>query len=205
MIENIYSFFAKIFENNAVLATIIISMVPIIEIKGAIPFSISEIFWGNSSLSLWQGLGWSILGCSLIVPILTLVYRPIINLLKKNIHFSNIGSAIENFIINKSKKLNKSSSAAKLKKMCILFIFVAIPLPLTGVWTGTCIASCMNLGFINTCSSVILGNIVAGIIIVLTLSIFPFLNNYLFLIFIAIILTYLLVKLIIFIKRKKLG
>ena len=49
---------------------------------------------------------------------------------------------------------------------------MAIPLPLTGVWTGTCMAVALGLGFGWTCLSVISGNIVAGLLITLASTLF---------------------------------
>ena len=57
-------------------------------------------------------------------------------------------------------------------KLLGVFAFVSIPLPLTGVWTGTCVAVALGLGFGWTCLTVILGNIVAGLLITLASSLF---------------------------------
>ena len=69
-----------------------------------------------------------------------------------------------------------------------VFAFVCVPLPLTGVWTGTCIAVAVGLKFWQTCVSVILGNIVAGLIITTICVIFPQFTTILFLIVLAFVL-----------------
>ncbi|MBO5954584.1 MAG: small multi-drug export protein, partial [Clostridia bacterium] len=100
----------------------------------------------------------------------------------------------------KSKRFSKSY----WKKMLAIFVFVAIPLPFTGVWTGSCVAVFIGLDYISTCFSVVCGNIVAGLLITLILQFFPWLNNwlfYIFLIIIALIIIYELVKF--FINKKK--
>ena len=79
-IENIFS---SIFGNNVVLATILIAIIPIIELKGAIPFSMSPEIWGSFALPYWEAFFYGLLGSCLIVPILALLYVPIINWLKK--------------------------------------------------------------------------------------------------------------------------
>ena len=206
MTEYIYEFFANIFQNNAILATILISMVPIIEVKGAIPFATNEIIWQDLAITNWEAFVWSILGCSIIVPIIALIFKPIIALLKKSKKMQNIGGAIENFILSKSNRMNKKSSANKnsyWKKLLFIFIFVAIPLPFTGVWTGTCIAVCMNIDYFSACIAVILGNIVAGILITLILQFFPCLNNWLFFIFLGFVLIFIIIKTIIYFKNKR--
>ena len=88
--------------------------------------------------------------------------------------------------------------------MLAIFIFVAIPLPLTGAWTGTCVALFIGLDFASTCASVISGNVVAGLLITLILQFFPWLNGwlfYIFLIIIAIVIIYEVIRH--FVKRKK--
>ena len=117
---------------------------------------------------------------------------------------------VEDEIIEHSKKYfeekSKKFSKAYWKKIVGVFIFVAIPLPLTGVWTGTCVALFIGLDFVSTCISVILGNIVAGLLITLILEFFPWLNNWLFYIFLGIIaltILYELVKYLILKKKAK--
>jgi len=206
MTEAIYSFFAGIFQDNIILATILISMVPIIEIKGAIPFSTSSIIWKELAMTNWESFGWAILGSSIIVPIITLLFKPIIDQFKKIKALQKIGCAIEDFVLSKSERIENNVGASKnqyWKKLLLLFIFVALPLPLTGVWTGTCIAICMNVDYFSACITVILGNIIAGTIITLILEFLPWLNDWLFFIFLGIIILFLIIKLLIYLINKK--
>ena len=62
MTELIGEIFSKIFNDNVVLATIFGSMVPIMELKGGIPFGMSEAFWGAKALGRWQAFGWAYFG-----------------------------------------------------------------------------------------------------------------------------------------------
>ena len=87
--------------------------------------------------------------------------------------------------------------------MLAVFVFVAIPLPFTGVWTGTCVAVFIGLDYISTCLSVITGNIVAGLLITLILQFFPWLNNWLFYIFLIIIAVVILYELVKFLVNRK--
>lgn len=206
MIEYIYNFFASIFENNVVLATILISMIPIIEIKGSIPFATNEIIWKDLAITNWQALGWAILGSSIVVLILALIFKPIIVWIKKIKGVNRFGCAIENFVLSKSKRINESASAGKfyhLKKLLFILIFVSIPLPLTGVWTGTCIAVCLNIDYWQSCLVVILGNIIAGLIVTLILEFVPWLNNWLFFIFLGLILIFITIKTIIYLVANR--
>ncbi len=195
--------FSTIFGDNVVLATIIISMMPIIELKGSIPFSMSKEIFKNNALSLWQAFGCGLLGSCLVVPILALIYAPIIRWLKSTKLFRRLGEKIEQRI--NSKKQNIENDAQKEKnqkkklwqKIIGVFIFVAIPLPLTGVWTGTCIAVALGLNFATTCLTVIAGNVVAGLLITLVSMLFgdsTLIFFYILLGVIAILLLALLLK-----------
>lgn len=203
--------FSNIFGNNIILATILISIIPIIELRGAIPFATNPKLWTLvSPLTNWQAFGYSLLGSSLIVPIIAIVFLPIMNLLKKMKFFNKIAVMIENRIKSKTEKISSEEISSKRfskvywKKVLFAFIFVAIPLPLTGVWTGTCVAIFIGLDYITTCITVILGNIVAGLCITLILQFFPALNTILIWIFFAILLLLILIELIKhFIKKSK--
>ena len=78
MTEFIENIFSSIFGNNVILATILIAIIPIIELKGAIPFSMSPEIWGSFALPYWEAFIYGLIGSSLIVPILALLYVPII-------------------------------------------------------------------------------------------------------------------------------
>ena len=66
----------------------------------------------------------------------------------------------------------KSAKKAELKKMLGVFVFVAIPLPLTGVWTGCAVASILGLKYWKAVVAVISGNLVASAIILLLCALF---------------------------------
>ena len=190
MTEFIENIFSSIFGNNVILATILIAIIPIIELKGAIPFSMSPEIWGSFALPYWEAFIYGLIGSSFIVPILALLYVPIINWLKKTKLFKTLAEKLENRVNSKkqnietkaeeitdeksNKKQNKKRVYDKkfFLKLFGVFAFVAIPLPLTGVWTGTCIAVALGLGFWWTCLSVITGNVVAGLLITLASTLF---------------------------------
>lgn len=233
MTEAIRNIFSSIFGDNVILATILIAMLPIIELRGAIPFSMSIDFWGANALSNITGFLYSFLGSSLVVPILALIFIPVINWLKKTKLFAGLATKIENRIKSKSDKINddadnktieytelaesenkevkNSISAVKNKKkfwlkVLGLFAFVAIPIPLTGVWTGTCIGVMLGFNFWQTCGIVIVGNLTAGLIITFVCSIFPSFTNvilYIFLACVVIFAIYGLIKGIISKKKSK--
>lgn len=194
--------FSFVFGNHSMIATVIISMFPIIELKGAIPIGMSVDYFGEYALDGTSAFLLSLLGSSLVVPIIALIFTPILNWLKRTKLFSKVGEYIDQKV-NKHKsdidsKVDKTKNSTKstIIKSLLIFGFVAIPLPLTGVWTGTCVAVAVGLNLWQTCLSVILGNIVAGLIIVFVCSVFPEIITILSIVFIAIVLV--LVAIILF-------
>lgn len=165
MSEILLKFFTS-FTDNGKLITLIISMFPLVELKGAIP--IGTLLLGEDSLLTSALLAY--VGSSIIcIPIFFLLI-PIFNLLKKVKFIKKIVEKIESVFKDKAEKLAKNSNgeAEKVKnKMLIwgLFIFVAVPFPVTGVWTGTAIAVFLNLKFKDSFLPLVLGNLVAGTII----------------------------------------
>ena len=212
MSEIIGKFFVEVFGNNVALATVLISMMPVIELRGAIPFATNSNFWSAKTLSNWSAYGWGALGSSAIVPILALLFFPLMKLLKKIKCFRKIANGIENSLTRKAESIGDVNQECKIfsslywKKFVAIFIFVAVPLPLTGVWTGTCLALFIGLDYASSCCSVIVGNLIAGFIITIILEFFPALNNwlfYIFLILIFVVALYSLIKHLIHRKNNK--
>ena len=208
MVGHISEFFAHVFNENVILATVLISILPIIEVRGAIPFGTNSSIWGNIALTNWESFLWSLIGSSAIVPVIALLFIPIINWLKRTKLFKKMATSIENRIASKASSITNSDQNSKIKKMSYwkkfiaVFVFVSIPLPLTGVWTGTCVAIFLGLDFLSTCISVIGGNIVAGLVITLILEFFPWLNNWLLWIFLALVIVVALYEIVKFLIKK---
>lgn len=202
MTEFVGQLFASIFGTHSWVATILVSMLPLFELKGAIPIGMSGDFWGDSALGGVEAFLLSLLGSCLVVPILAIIFQPLISWLKKTKLFKKLGEAIDKRIKRKSDKMMedveaKASSKKKtFQKMIGIFLFVSVPLPLTGVWTGTCIAVAIGLKFWQTILSVVAGNIVAGLIIAFVCSVFPQFTTILFYIVLAIIVCIVLTGII---------
>lgn len=195
-------FFAKIFGDNVILATVLIAMLPIVELRGAIPFGMSVSFWGEKALTATQSFLWSFLGSSLVVPILALIFIPVLNWLKGTKLFHNIAEKLENRIKTKSDKIEDDAKSDKKNrskfwlKAVGLFVFVAIPLPLTGVYTGTCIGVMLGFNFWQTCGIVIAGNLCAGLIMTFVCSVFPQFTNIILYVFLALVVFFVLYEVI---------
>lgn len=133
---------------------ILAAMLPIIELRGAIPFGIALGLNPLSATVL------SILGSTIPVPFIFFGARPVINYLMKTKLFKNRAGRIIDRTIRKSGGVKKYGFWG-------LLIFVGIPLPGTGAWTGTLAGDLLGMRFKRVFSAVLLGNILAGIIVYL--------------------------------------
>ena len=203
------SILTAIFGSNAILATIFVSLLPLLELKGGITLGIDAEIWGDSALNVWQSFGWALLSSCLVVPVIALVFRPVYNWLKNKKFFKAILEFIVGDVAKRSDQIkveNQSKSATRVYwlKVIAVFLFVAFPAPGTGVWTGTCFAVLLGLNFWSTCASVIAGNTVCGVIIASLCQIFPEFSRLFLIIFLILIAVYMVYRLIIhFIKKRR--
>lgn len=158
--------FLSIFTSDGKIITLIVSMFPLVELKGAIPIGVSY----GESLITSALLGY--VGSTVVTIPLFFLLKPVFNLLKKIGFVKNLIEKIEAVFKRKAEKLAEKSNGEaeeKKRKMLIygLFIFVAIPFPVTGVWTGTAIAVFLNMRFKDSFIPIAIGNLVAGSIITL--------------------------------------
>ena len=186
----------NLFTSPAV-ATIFISMFPVVEVKGAIPFGQSSQIWGARSLSPLLALLCSIAGGIIISSLLLFLLKYAFYFLNKNEKYTKLKEKIKTTFQSKLKKVENKNL---FKVYLYLFIFVALPLPLTGLWSGCLIAALLNLDYLKSLLTLNLANIVAGSIISLVSFLSKDLSIYIFYFFlIAFILTalYYLVKILI--------
>ena len=128
------------------------SMLPILELRGAVPFGV------GMDLPLVPVLLVSILGNMLPVPFIILFIRKIFDWMKKK---SEKLGAIAHKMEEKAAK--KGDMLVKYETLG-LFILVAIPLPGTGAWTGALVAAMFNLRLKNALPAIFVGVVVAGLI-----------------------------------------
>lgn len=149
------------------LAVIAVAMFPLIELKGAIP-----IGTGSFSLPLWQTAALAYVGSTVIFVLVFFLLIPIFNLLKRIRFIRRLIEKIENIFRGKAQKMAEKSHGspeqeARRIMMWSLFAFVAVPFPVTGVWTGTAIAVFLGMKFRHAALPIALGNLIAGGIITL--------------------------------------
>lgn len=133
-----------------------ISMIPVVELRGAIPIAMA---W---NLDYFTALTVCAIGNMLPVPFIYFFARRV---LLWGADRKYTGKYFR-FFLDKGErggqKLTKKTGRGGL--FVALMLFVGIPLPGTGAWTGTLAASFLNMGFKSTTVSVSLGVIIAGII-----------------------------------------
>ena len=132
-----------------------ISMVPLIELRGAIPYS---QFLG---MPIVQSYIVAIIGNMIPVPFIYLFARKVLEWGKDK---PVIGKFFT-FCLEKGEKGGKKLTAkAGRGTFVALMLFVGIPLPGTGAWTGTLAASILDMDFKSTITAVMLGVLIAGVI-----------------------------------------
>lgn len=158
------SYLAGIFGNE--WGTFVMSLVPMIELKGGIVFARSV------GLSFFIAFALSYAGSSVVFLLFFFLLRPILNVLKKIKFVNTFAEKLEKYFSERADKTLKERKDSDKKglselglKMLAVFIFVAIPLPLTGVWAGTAIAVFLDLKFHQAILPVCFGNLVAGLLI----------------------------------------
>ena len=166
MANQLASLLKKITDNYAVIV-FIISMIPLIELKGAIPIGTKL-----GGISLIKTAMYAYLGSTVVCVLVFFLLKPIFKLLKKIPFFKKLVVKVEQVFKNKAQKIADKSQenpdvAVKKMMMCGLFIFVAVPFPVTGVWTGTAISVFLEMKFKDAVLPLALGNLVAGAIITL--------------------------------------
>ena len=183
--ENIASFFCEIFSSNAWLAVAILSMIPTLETKIALPLGINRAIWGSHALSPISALFFSFIGSLIPSFFVMLAGRKI----KKHTAFCLHSSFFQKYAIKGASLNNKSSFHKYLALAC----FVAVPIPLTGVWSGSLIAGLSNLKLSYAFLSIAIGSLISTCIIALLCTVF---NNSLT-VLLMIILTLIIIFLVI--------
>lgn len=144
---------------NKYLIVFFVSMVPLIELRGAIPIA------AGMGLPFIQYYIIAIIGNMIPVPFIYFFARKILV-------WGTDKPVVGNFFtwcLEKGEKGGKKLQATAGKGLFVaLLIFVGIPLPGTGAWTGTLAASILDMNFKSSVLAVMLGVISAGIIMALT-------------------------------------
>lgn len=136
-----------------VLITFLVSMVPIIELRGAIPIAT------GMGLSPWIAIPVAIIGNLLPVPFIILFIKKIFAWMRK------VSPKLNSVVDKMEAKAEKNKDKVLKYAFWGLVLFVAIPLPGTGAWTGSLVAAMLDMPLKKAFPAVVLGVLGAGIII----------------------------------------
>ncbi|MEG0778340.1 MAG: small multi-drug export protein [Oscillospiraceae bacterium] len=133
-----------------VIITFFVSMLPILELRGAIPLGV------GMGLGHWQAMLISVIGNMVPVPFIIIFIRKIFAWLRSK------SPKLEHTVSNLEKKAEGKWDKVRKYELLGLTVLVAIPLPGTGAWTGALIAALMNIRMKYAVPCILLGVIIAG-------------------------------------------
>lgn len=129
-----------------------IAMIPIIELRGAIPVAYAlGVDWP-------MAMSMAILGNMIPIPFILLFIDGIFSFMKKHNIMKDLVLRLEKKAVTKSEEVTKYQFWG-------LAIFVAIPLPGTGGWTGALIASIIKMNKKQAFLSILIGVVIASVIV----------------------------------------
>lgn len=136
-----------------ILMTFFISMVPIIELRGAIPIAT------GAGLSPWIAIPTAIIGNLLPIPFIILFIKRIFAWMRK------VSPKLNKVVDKLEAKAEKNKAKVLKYAFWGLVLFVAIPLPGTGGWTGALVAAMLDMPLKKAFPAILIGILGAGIII----------------------------------------
>ncbi len=138
------------------LCVILCSLLPIIELRGAIPLG------AGLGLPWWQSYIFAVVGNIIPVPFILLFIGKVTDWMRTSkVKFFN------KFVNWLDRKVEKNRGKIEKYSFWGLCIFIAIPLPMTGAWTGSLIAATIRMNFFKAMLSALLGVMLAGVIMTL--------------------------------------
>ena len=145
--------------NNSIsgefVMTALVSMLPIVELRGGIPYGISV------GLPMYLAALAAVIGNMLPVPFIILFTRRVFEWLRSNI------PALDGFICRLEERAVSKRELVVKYKFWGLLVLVAIPLPGTGAWTGALVAAVLNLRIKMSLPAILGGVLVAAAIVTL--------------------------------------
>lgn len=144
--------FFSVFPGN-VLLTLLIAMVPVLELRAAIPLGVAN------GLPIWVAVAVAVVGNLLPAPFILLFVRRVFAFLRSKL------PKMDRFVTKLEKRAEAKSKTVLRWSFWGLFLLVAIPLPGTGAWTGALVAAMLELRLKNAMPAIALGVLAAGIIV----------------------------------------
>lgn len=147
-----------------ILMTFLLSMVPVIELRGAIPIA-TEVH----GLNFWIAIAVSVIGNMLPVPFIIVFIRKIFDWMRKHM------PKLNGLVTKMEQKAEKQKQTVLKYEFWGLFILVAIPLPGTGAWTGALVAAMMDMQLKRAVPAIFLGVVGAAAIVSFVTLVVPLL------------------------------
>jgi len=138
------------------LVVITVAALPISELRGAIPLAILKF-----KMNAGKAVVLSVLGNMLPIPFILLLLEPMYNIFKK-IYIFDI---FFNWLFNRTRR--KEESFKKYGPWALM-LFVAIPLPVTGAWTGAVAAFVFGIKNLKALFMIFLGVLIAALIVTIS-------------------------------------
>ena len=135
------------------LFTILISMVPVIELRGGIPFGVAL------GLDHWTAFLAAVIGNLIPIPFIVVYIRRIFHWMRR--HLPRLDHLVDKL---EAKAHLKGRKVTRFKYLG-LCIFVAIPLPGTGGWTGALVAAFLDMRLRSALPAIALGVLIAGFLV----------------------------------------
>lgn len=129
-----------------------ISATPLIELRGAIPYGAAM------GVPFWENIALCIIGNMIPVPFIILFIRKIFDWLRAKGLFERQIAWLERRVLRKSDMV-------KRYELLGLILFVAIPLPGTGAWSGALLAALMDIRLRSAIPAVLIGVLIAGFLV----------------------------------------
>jgi len=138
---------------SKILLTFFVSMLPVVELRGAIPMGASL------GLDIWLTTLISIIGNLLPVPFVVIFIRRILDWLCTK------SDRLKRLVENKIRHTLKHTKRLYRSELLGLIILVAIPLPGTGAWTGALLAALLNIRLRVAFPAIAIGVVIAGVLV----------------------------------------
>ena len=138
---------------RAELVTFLMAMVPVIELRGAIPYGVI------AGLSVPTAFVLAVIGNLVPIPFLIVFTRKVFDWLKSKSEW------LSNLVHRMEAKADKRKGLVESSEFLGLVILVAIPLPGTGAWTGALVAAMLNMRLKRAMPAITVGVLIAGVIV----------------------------------------
>lgn len=139
---------------GAELAVVLISMIPLVELRGAVPLGVA------AGMTTAQLLPLAILGNMIPIPFLLVFGEKLLDWICTLPPLTRIATAYKQKLLNKREQVTRYARLG-------LYLFVAIPLPGTGAWSGALIATLLKMSKGKALLSILCGVVTAGLIMLL--------------------------------------